>query len=126
LWTLCTGFKLASDNGGWLLLNDSFTEHSAHEWAVVHAHSFNQVESLTASWMRPEELTRFQEGRADGTTSRHQLGTVNPLKIEDRCQHGRCQLCAYSSYMATYGVLSEYGVASAIHPPARRRRRCRP
>lgn len=41
---------------------------------------------MPASWMRPEDLTCFLEGLVDGTTPHHQLGTVNPLKIEDAFQ----------------------------------------
>lgn len=48
-WTLCTGFEL----DGYLFLNDSFTEDSAQEYAVVK--DGRQVESITFSW-----CTRYQ------------------------------------------------------------------
>jgi len=43
-WTLCTGFELH----GLLFLNDSFTEDSLQEYAVIRAG--RQVESVTFSW----------------------------------------------------------------------------
>lgn len=47
-WALCTGFEL----DGYLFLNDSFTEDSAQEYAVVK--DCHQVESITFGWCSRE------------------------------------------------------------------------
>ena len=53
-WTLCTAFRLSSAAGAILLLNDSFSEDSAQEFAVFR--DGKQIESLTVSWMNHHDL----------------------------------------------------------------------
>jgi hypothetical protein len=43
-WTLCTGFH----RGDLLFLNDSISENSAAEYAVIH--NGRQIESVTFGW----------------------------------------------------------------------------
>ncbi len=49
-WTLCTAFKLvvSPDTPPLFFLNDSFSENSAQEYAVIRGG--RQVESITFSW----------------------------------------------------------------------------
>ncbi len=54
-WTLCTAFRLvpALDAASLLFLNDSFSENSAQEYAVIRDNS--QIESITFSWCSQRE-----------------------------------------------------------------------
>jgi len=45
-WTLCTGFRC----GGYLFLNDSFSEDGAQEYGIINESTDMQVESITFSW----------------------------------------------------------------------------
>ena len=85
-WTTCTGFLW--DN--LLLLNDSFSENGAQEYAVFR--DAREIESLTVSWMQPAQLT------ATLTTlnSSPAPGNYGPLRnpLETPAQHGRCPACA--------------------------------
>jgi len=51
-WCLCNGFRI----GRLVFLNDSTGEDSAQEFAVFDEKIGKQVESLTCSWMKKEEL----------------------------------------------------------------------
>jgi hypothetical protein len=57
-WTLCTAFRLRLVNEGRaseiILLNDSFSEDSAQEFAVYA--DGHLIESLTVSWMNKTDL----------------------------------------------------------------------
>jgi len=80
-WSLCTGFSLR----GYLFLNDSFSEDSAQEYAVIS--NGRQVESITFSWCDCIQATRHID---DILADVHvDLGPVSP-----RTDHGRqCLLC---------------------------------
>lgn len=96
-WTLCTGFQV----GAYLWVNDSFTEDSAQEYAVIKMEKDErgkdgvgevigrQVESVTVSWctiQRLEEIVR--EIEAGGEVDMHE----QKIKCEGGKHH--CELCA--------------------------------
>jgi hypothetical protein len=56
-WTLCTGFRLTVDPAAppLLFLNDSFSEDSAQEYAVIR--DGRQIESITFSWCSRAEAS---------------------------------------------------------------------
>ena len=92
-WTLCTGFAFE----GYLFLNDSISEDSAQEYAIVLSladGTYVQIESITFGWCSFEQgLTHVRHivaGAEDRTEFQHavaaQLGTPE--------MHGRCPLCA--------------------------------
>ena len=80
-WCLCTGFSLE----GYLFLNDSFTEDSAQEYAVIK--DGRQVESITFGWCdRHQALTHIQ----DVLAGKH----VDTGLVDPRLDHGKeCLLC---------------------------------
>lgn len=80
-WCLCTGFRLE----GFLFLNDSFSEDSAQEYAVIEFG--RQVESITFSWCdRSQALTHIKDVLAGQHVDQ---GSVSP-----RLDHGKsCALC---------------------------------
>jgi len=91
---LCTGIRYR----GLLLLNDATHEDGGQEYAVIHEQTGHQVESLTASWMTPDDFRDTLESLAAGrnhcamVTKWH--GKDDPRKrIDTREEHGRCALC---------------------------------
>src|SRR5437016_8877000 len=60
IWTLCTCFAYQ----GLLLVNDSFSEDGAQEYAVYK--EARQIESLTVSWMAQERLQEVIEALLRG------------------------------------------------------------
>lgn len=84
-WTLCTGFT----HQGLLLLNDSFSENGAQEYAVYQ--DGRQIDSLTVSWMTKERLqsviTELLHQNVDQTLP------VEELRTEPASKHscGHCQ-----------------------------------
>lgn len=62
-WTLCTGFRF----GASLWLNDSFSEDSVQEYAVVREADGAQLETITVSWCSAEELRTHASRLAVGT-----------------------------------------------------------
>lgn len=81
-WTCCTGFELK----GYLFLNDSFTEDSGQEYAVVK--DGRQVESITFSWCDRDQAARHIR---DVLAGQHvDIGAANP-----RTDHSSkvCHLC---------------------------------
>lgn len=91
-WTLCSGFR----HGGYLWLNDAFSEDSIQEYAIIRESDLVQVESLTASWMKPFDLMVYAQDMAN----RECIWSDNPKpaiqrdRIENVGSHGRCPLCA--------------------------------
>ena len=61
-WCGCNGFRL----GALLFLNDAFSADGAQEYAVWHEPRAVQIESVTASWMTEDALTRCIRRLADG------------------------------------------------------------
>ena len=88
-WTLCTGFRI----GGYLWLNDSFSEDSAQEYTVLQPLNERhvQIESITASWCTKEKLQSYIEDCLKGLwLDRYGKYT---LKLEKPAEH-HCRLCA--------------------------------
>lgn len=83
-WTLCTGFV----HQGLLLLNDSFSENGAQEYAVYKED--RQIDSLTVSWMTGERLrnvmTELLHQEADERLP------IEELQTEPASEHS-CGLC---------------------------------
>ena len=89
-WTLCAGWRL----NGWLWLNDSLSEDGAHEYAVVHEQTMIQWESLTISWMSPEDVIAFIRMFNVGTAPGPFFPNPVTNKLDTPEEHGRCHLCA--------------------------------
>ena len=84
-WTRCQGFVWH----GLFLLNDSFSEDGAQEYAVFRAG--RAVESLTVSWMKPADLITTLQQLATGD-----VRDYGPLVavLETPAMHQRCRYCA--------------------------------
>ena len=88
-WTLCTGFRFRR----LLFLNDSFTESSAQEYAVIRESDMCQLESITFSWCDKVKGMRHINDCLTITDDGF-LGKLDtPMKVED-AKHHRCGLCA--------------------------------
>lgn len=86
-WTLCTGFECL----GYLYLNDSFSEDSAQEYAVVRKSDLVQVESITVSWMTQQRIAEF--AAEIGSAEAHEYGRIKPANLEhDKLEY--CTRCA--------------------------------
>lgn len=84
---LCSGFEV----GDLLLLNDSFSENGAQEYAVIR--NGRQIESLTASWMTYERLLGCLEALLTGPYKDFiDMGPATPPL--DRSPDHRCPRCA--------------------------------
>lgn len=83
-WTLCTGFEYS----GLVVLNDSFSEDGAQEWAVFR-HS-QRVESVTFSWCSKERALEILHALLAGAGA-EPLGSLP--RTEPAAQHGHCHLC---------------------------------
>jgi len=96
-WVLCNGIRWR----GLLILNDATSEDALQEYAVINEKSGIQVESLTVSWMKPEELAKTLTEIADGKWGLVMVENWTDQKdprerIETPEEHGarRCSLCA--------------------------------
>ena len=95
---LCTGIRWR----GLLILNDATSEDGGQEYAVIDENNGHQVESLTCSWMDPDELKQSLIAIAEGSGRCVLMVTAwtdqkDPRKrIETPEQHRkrRCELCA--------------------------------
>jgi len=92
-WTLCTGFHCEDH----LFLNDSFSEDGAQEYAVFRYAGdgdnglWQQVESLTVSWMKSSD--EVQVYLREALESSMRIGEPIKLRLEIPGVH-RCYLCA--------------------------------
>lgn len=85
-YTACTGWEYE----GLLFLNDSTSEDAAQEYAVVDKATSTQIESLTCSWMKPEELARV----ITALVARKVEGmTRTPVTVRE-ADYATCQVCA--------------------------------
>lgn len=94
-WALCTGFEL----GGYLFLNDSTSEDSAQEYAVVKRPAapggpFVQVESITFGWCSPAQALEYVRAALAGEMDRTDLCRQAHPQLDTPTTHGRCHLCA--------------------------------
>ena len=90
-WTLCTGFR----HGGWLFLNDSFSEDGAQEYGVLRAEqssagTHDVCEAVTFGWMntRDAELWLRQWVNAAGDIRVYGAMVLSPHP------EGPCAFCA--------------------------------
>lgn len=86
-WTLCTGFRF----GASLWLNDSFSEDSAQEYAVVREADGAQLETITVSWCTAEAL-RTYAARFAASTAVPSLGVLARVDLPPH-PVGTCYLC---------------------------------
>jgi len=89
-WVLCTGIRWKT----LLLLNDATSEVGAQEHAVLDAGTFEQIESLTVSRMKPLRLEGFlRELTAEGSEESLSTEGFDPdRQIQTLKEHGRCPL----------------------------------
>jgi len=89
-WTLCSAFE----HEGYLYLNDSTSEDSAVEYAVVKPlpdGRFLQVESITFSWCTPKRALELI-GDISAGNREHEAWAIAP-EI-DISPHQTCEHCA--------------------------------
>jgi hypothetical protein len=91
-FTLCSGFRY----GGYLFLNDSFSEDGAQEYGVIKEATGKQIESITFSWCNHEEALRLIRDIAQGDYDSEEWNSGINLaaQIQSSEQHGTCPLCA--------------------------------
>ncbi len=94
-WVLCNGYRWR----GLLVLNDSTCEDAAQEYAVIDENSGYQIESLTVSWMKTEDListlNEIAARRWPITMQRTWPAGKDPRqRLEPPAIHRRCALCA--------------------------------
>ena len=86
-WCGCNGFRWASLT----LLNDATGGDGAQEYAVFKGGK--QVESLTVSWMKPEDLSETLTKLDKGDWPDVSVAGAMP-KVETPAEHGTCYCCA--------------------------------
>jgi len=89
-WCRCNGWRCQ----GYLWLNDSLSENGAQEYAVVREADMMQVESVTVSWMRREELGQFIRSLASQENPLHLEMVTNAIESGEEHRRSRCPLCA--------------------------------
>jgi hypothetical protein len=98
MWTLCTGFFVAT-NPDYLFLNDATHEDGAGEYSVVKGGMDGphvQIESITFSWCTPaqalEHIRKTLAGEYDKSSFAREVALAGRLDRPE--QHGRCRFCA--------------------------------
>jgi len=92
-WCCCTGFQY----GGVLFLNDAFSEDGAQEYAIVHADTLEQFESITFGWMERDAIAASVRSMAECRDILPRLNSVNVTKDQihrTAAEHAGCRLCA--------------------------------
>lgn len=91
-YTLCAGFRY----GGYLFLNDSFSEDGAQEYGVIKEATGKQVESITFSWCDYERALQLirEIARGDFDAEGGFSGISLAVQVEALERHGACPLCA--------------------------------
>ena len=87
-WCGCNGFRFRS----LLFLNDAFSADGAQEYAVWHEPRAVQIESVTASWMAEDALTRCIQRLADGADRAEPITSCRMPSLahgEQPCMHCR-------------------------------------
>lgn len=98
-WTLCSAFYVnvpGETDRGIYLVNDSFSEDSAQEYAVFRANpgsaELEQIESLTVSWYEsPEKLLATILDLLNNPARAEHMGRTN-IKTHSRGEY--CSHCA--------------------------------
>jgi hypothetical protein len=93
-WTLCTGLECPPGSGVYWL-NDSFSEDSAQEYAVVRKRpdgQWEQVESITVSWCNKHRLMLYAENLSR-TAAVAEMGLIDEPRLETADEHKRCWCC---------------------------------
>lgn len=83
--TLCSGFKIER----LVFLNDSSSEDSLQEYAVIDTRSGKQIESITVSWIEADRLREMVQGYLNGSKG-CDLGSV---KFKVHPKGGDCRHC---------------------------------
>ena len=91
-WTLCTGFRF----GGYLYLNDSFSEDGAGEWSIVRESDMLPVESITFSWCDAAKTADYIRRITAGEFTEVYGEPVLARRIQapDHSGEAHCSLCA--------------------------------
>jgi len=113
-WTLCTGFLVAYKGHQYLILNDSTSEGSLQEYAILrvvehvdaqHWKAY-QVESFTVSWMVTDPITKadrpleyLREKFEEAFCSEFAMGSPATASVIKADHNGHpqgyyCHLCA--------------------------------
>jgi len=92
IWTLCSGFRY----GGYLFLNDSFSEDGAQEYGVIKEITGIQVETITFSWCNYERALQLINEIVNGYCENNgwNSGIDIDIQVQTHEEHGRCPLCA--------------------------------
>jgi len=93
-WCLCNGFEAE----GVILLNDSFSEDGAQEYAVIipsqDRTSGTQVDSITASWCEPGEMRKiFKESYLSYVNEPSTSFMNTPVTLSLEHPDGVCRHC---------------------------------
>lgn len=88
-WCRCVGFKF----GRYLFLNDSVSDDSLIEFAVLRStdHGYVQIETIT-TFLIPHYEADLDQALFSAMESQENMGTYNDLKLEDISEH-TCDLC---------------------------------
>ena len=94
-WTLCTAMELR----GYLFLNDSTSEDSAQEYALVKKPAgaggpFVQVESITFGWCSYDQALAYIRRALSGEYDALDFVRAVEPRLEPAAEHRRCPLCA--------------------------------
>lgn len=93
-WTLCTGFECPPESKVFWI-NDSLSEDSLQEYAVVRKRSddqWEQVESITVSWCDKHRLVMYAENLARPSAVA-EFGRIDTPRLESPDEHKTCWCC---------------------------------
>ncbi len=91
-WCGCNGFRLDE----YLFVNDATSPDGAQEYAVLKRsdEGFVQIESLTFSWMTPDQALDIVCRVLAGEFDHERYDVISADRLETPTEHGRCQHCA--------------------------------
>ncbi len=91
-WCGCNGFRL----GKYLFVNDATSPDGAQEYGVLQpaGEDFVQIESLTFSWMTPDQALDIIRRVLTGEFDHERYDVIKAERLETSEQHGRCHHCA--------------------------------
>lgn len=90
-WTPCTGFRLRP----LLFLNDATAPGRAEEYAIIIEDENRQVESITVSWMDPDEIRECIQECYAYVHNKNDRPINSPVDLDTQTkdEHGYCQWC---------------------------------